>query len=168
VAEQENRNSLVVLDAKEDCREDAKAFKGVKSRTRSNNPGKIGIRGRLPESKSTTNRGRRRALSCGPHLSWKEGWYPTVSGSRRGEGKKNACYCWAGLRVGPKGKEKGCWLCFFSFLFSLKAISNSFQNPFKICLKYFKLLSNAHTSINQMQRHEFSNILLNSYDNFLI
>ena len=91
-------------------------------------------------------RGIQRA--AGPEKEWAGG---------RGERKD-----WA---FGPEAVGKVVFL-FLYFFFYLKAFSNSFKNPFKICLKYFELLSNTHTSINQMQRHEFSNILLNSYDNF--
>jgi len=42
VAGQGDRNSSVVLDAKEDCREDAKAFKGVNRARKAGNPEKSG------------------------------------------------------------------------------------------------------------------------------
>ena len=130
MAEQENRNSLVVLDAKEDCREDTKAFKGVNRAREAIIPRKSGFGvGFQSPSRLRTEVGDERC-PADPTCHGKKGGTRLSVGQEEGKGKKNACYCWAGLRVGPKGKEKGCWLCFFFF-------SVFFKSHFKLISKSF-------------------------------
>ena len=90
MAEQENRNSLVVLDAKEDCREDAKAFKGVNRAREAIIPGKSGFGvGFQSPSRLRTEVGDERCPT-GPTCHRKKGGTRLSVGQEEGNGKTPA------------------------------------------------------------------------------
>jgi hypothetical protein len=117
VAEQENRNSLVVLDAKEDCREDTKAFKGVNRAREAIIPGKSGFGvGFQSPSRLRTEVGDERC-PADPTCHGKKGGTRLSVGQEEGKGKKTPATAGLVCGLGRRGKKRGAGCVFFLFCF---------------------------------------------------